>query len=56
MLNIERYRFDLLEEIDLSKKVLMKIDVQGLELRVLEGFGQNIKNRDIVNLEMNLEN
>ena len=56
IIKIKSYRFDSLEEIDLSKKVLMKIDVQGLELRVLEGFGKKIENPDIIILEMNLEN
>jgi len=48
-------RFDSINNINLKKPVYVKIDVQGTELEVLKGFGQLIKDIDIVQIELNFE-
>jgi FkbM family methyltransferase len=45
-------RFDSLD-IDISRPCLLKIDVEGYELKVLEGFGERLKEIDAVLLEYN---
>ena len=49
-------RFDSLEDIILDKCVYVKIDVQGAELSVLNGFGKLIDKVHIVQIEINFEN
>jgi FkbM family methyltransferase len=48
------YRFDSLK-IDISRPCLLKLDVEGYELKVLEGFGKRLNEVDAVLLEYNSE-
>jgi FkbM family methyltransferase len=41
----------LIDEIELSKKVLLKIDVQGFEIEVLKGMGSLLKEIDLIIVE-----
>lgn len=46
-------RFDNLK-IEIKKPALLKIDVEGAELRALQGFGSKLQQFDIVQIEVNL--
>jgi len=48
-------RLDKIEEIEIKQPCLVKMDVQGAELRVLEGAGGLIGKFDVIQLEVNFE-
>ena len=53
---VETNRLDTINGIELIKPVYIKMDVQGAELRVLEGAGELIEKFDAIQLEVNFEN
>lgn len=55
IIEIESKRLDSFSDLGLSGNVFVKIDVQGLELRVLEGFGELIEKIDVILMEVNFE-
>ena len=55
IIEVKEERMDTIKEIVLQKPVLLKIDVQGAELKVLSGAGNMLFDFDIVQLELNFE-
>ena len=53
-IEIKRKRFDSLD-IKIEKPCLLKIDTEGSELNVLKGFGNKLKDVDIIQLEVNFQ-
>jgi len=47
---------NVLEHLDLKKPILLKIDVQGAELKVLKGTTELLKNIDVIQLEVSFMN
>ena len=53
-IEVERKRFDNLN-IDIKKPCLLKLDTEGSEMFVLKGFGNRLKEIDVIQLEANFE-
>ncbi len=53
MKKVQARRFDSLD-LDIQKPALLKIDVEGAEKQVLEGFGEKLREFDIIILEYNM--
>ncbi len=54
-IDVECRRLDALTDLTLEGPVMAKLDVQGAELMVLEGFGDLIARVDVMLLEVNFE-
>jgi len=47
---------NVLEDLDLRKPILLKLDVQGAELNVLKGATESLNSIDVIQLEVNFMN
>ncbi|HJZ18942.1 MAG TPA: FkbM family methyltransferase [Candidatus Nanoarchaeia archaeon] len=54
-IEVERKRFDSLN-LEIKRPCLVKIDTEGTEIHVLEGFGKRLKEVDVLQIETNFKN
>ncbi len=55
-IDVDIRRFDSLKDIEIRRPLYVKIDVEGAEKLVLEGFGDLVKEIDVLQIEFNFKN